>query len=190
MSDRLALSAQDLRAFGEAVSDLVASYYDSLSERAVLEHASAAALREALAGPMPLEGTALPELLATVRDVIVRYSRHNGHPRMFGYVASPGAPIAALGSMIEAALNANVTAWRSAPSATELEFVAIDWLKEMLGYPEEATGLFVSGGSMANFAGLAAARSAKAPDVVRRGVAASGRTLRLLRLGRGAFLHP
>ena len=42
--------------------------------------------------------------------------------------------------MIEAALNANVTSWRSAPAATELEHVVIDWLKEMLGYPAEAGG--------------------------------------------------
>jgi glutamate/tyrosine decarboxylase-like PLP-dependent enzyme len=79
--------------------------------------------------------------------------------------------------MLAAALNSNVTSWRSAPAATEMEHLTIDWLKEMLGYPANSAGLFVSGGSMANFAALAAARSAKCPEAVRQGVAAAGRRL-------------
>src|SRR5258708_10864969 len=76
-----------------------------------------------------------------------------------------------MGSMIAAALNINVTCWRSGPAAAEMELLCIRWLKEMLGYPADAAGLLVSGGSMANFAGLAAARSAKAPgNLVREGV--------------------
>ena len=111
-------------------------------------------------------------------DVIARFSRHNAHPRFFGYVSSPGTPVTALGSMLAAALNVNVTCWRSAPAGTELERLTINWLKEMLGYPPEAVGLFASGGSMANFAALAAARSAKAPaNVVRDGVAAAGKRM-------------
>jgi aromatic-L-amino-acid/L-tryptophan decarboxylase len=78
--------------------------------------------------------------------------------------------------MVAAALNINVTCWRSGPAATELELLTIDWMKQILGYPPAAGGLLVSGGSMANFAALAAARSAKAPaNVVRDGVAAAGR---------------
>jgi glutamate/tyrosine decarboxylase-like PLP-dependent enzyme len=75
-------------------------------------------------------------------------------------------------------MNINVTAWRSAPSGTDLERLTIDWLKEMLGYPAPAGGLLTSGGSMANFAALGAARSAKAgANVVRDGVAAAGRRM-------------
>jgi glutamate/tyrosine decarboxylase-like PLP-dependent enzyme len=97
---------------------------------------------------------------------------------MFGYVASPGTAVTAIGHMIAAALNINVTAWRSAPSAADLERLTIDWLKEMLGYPATAGGLLLSGGSMANFAALGAARSAKAgADVVRDGVGAVGRRM-------------
>jgi glutamate/tyrosine decarboxylase-like PLP-dependent enzyme len=111
------------------------------------------------------------DLLGTVRDVVVEFSRHNGHPRFFGYVVSPGTPVAAMGSMIAAALNINATGWRSGPAATEMELLCIRWIQEMLGYPADGAGLLVSGGSMANFAGIAAARSAKAPgNVVRDGM--------------------
>jgi glutamate/tyrosine decarboxylase-like PLP-dependent enzyme len=121
--------------------------------------------------PAPAEGRPFPELLDTVREVVQEFSRHNGHPRFFGYVSSPGLPAAAMGSMIAAAFNINVTCWRSGPAATEMELLSIRWLKEMVGYPAGGAGLLVSGGSMANFAGIAAARSAKAPgNVVRDGM--------------------
>jgi glutamate/tyrosine decarboxylase-like PLP-dependent enzyme len=84
----------------------------------------------------------------------------------------------AVGSLIQSALNSNVTCWRSAPAGTEMEHVVIGWLKEMLGMPVGAGGLLTSGGSMANFAGLAAARTAKAPgNVVRDGFAGVGRPM-------------
>jgi glutamate/tyrosine decarboxylase-like PLP-dependent enzyme len=155
---------------GRSALDLVADYYDSLTSRPVLEPTTSAALRVLLDEPLPQTGAPVEALLDTVENVIARYSRHSAHPRMFGYVASPGVPIAAIGSLIAAALNTNVTAWRSAPAAAEVELLVIRWLKEMLGLGPAATGLLVSGGSMANFAGLAAARSAKLPDVARDGL--------------------
>lgn len=171
MADRLAPTPEEVHALLQAAAELVTDYYATLPERPVLAPTTSASLRERLREPLPREGTELAALLDTLREVVLGFSRHNGHPRFFGYVASPGTPITAAGSLIEAALNANVTSWRSSPSGAELEHLVIDWLKEMLGYPAEAAGLLVSGGSMANLAALAAARSAKFPNVVREGVA-------------------
>jgi glutamate/tyrosine decarboxylase-like PLP-dependent enzyme len=175
MPHPLAIPADQIREMGRAAIDLVAAYYDTLAGRAVLHPTTAAGLRSLLQEPAPPTGTSFAELLDTVRDVVEEFSRHNGHPRFFGYVSSPGNPVNAVGSMIASALNINVTCWRSGPAATEMELLTIGWLKEMLGFPAEGAGLLVSGGSMANFAGIAAARSAKAPEVVRQGMRAAGR---------------
>jgi glutamate/tyrosine decarboxylase-like PLP-dependent enzyme len=175
MPDRLDLSADETRRLATAAGEFVASYYASVRERPVLRRTSSAEIRAAIDEPMPEEGVDFETLLATVRDVILEHSRHSAHPRFLGYVASPGAAIASVGSMIESALNANATSWRSGPAATEVEHLVIDWLKQMLGYPEAAAGVLVSGGSMANFAALAAARSAKVPGVVREGLPAGKR---------------
>ena len=70
-------------------------------------------------------GADLAGLLDVVRDVVARYNRHSAHPRFFGYVCSPGAPITAISQMIAAAMNINVTCWRSAPSGTEMELTVI-----------------------------------------------------------------
>src|SRR5437667_1061979 len=80
---------------------------------------------------------------------------------MFGYVQSPGTPLAAFADLLASILNANLTVWRSAPAPVELERLTIDWIRQILGFKAEAGGLFVSGGSMANLAALAAARQTK-----------------------------
>jgi glutamate/tyrosine decarboxylase-like PLP-dependent enzyme len=156
---------------GRAALDFVAEYYDTLATRAVLRPSTSADVRRQLDEPAPATGLPFGDLLDTVREVVEEYSRHAAHPRCFGYVSSPGTPVAAMGSMIAAALTINVTGWRSGRAAAEIELLCIRWIQEMLGYPADGMGLLVSGGSMANFAGIAAARSAKAPgNVVREGM--------------------
>jgi aromatic-L-amino-acid/L-tryptophan decarboxylase len=175
MTDKLQLPSDDIRALGRSALEQVAAYYESLATRPVLEPTTSRELRALLDEPLPRQGVSFDSLLKTIDSVITRYSRHSAHSRFFGYVSAPGTPVAALGGMLTSALNINVTCWRSAPAGADLEHVVIEWLKEMLGYPAGA-GLLVSGGSMANFAALAAARSAKAGvNVVREGVAAAGR---------------
>src|SRR5690242_2797432 len=148
MPDRLDIPAEEIAAVIAAASELVISYYAGLPGAPVLVPTTADALREALREPLPATGSDFQPLLETIRNIVFRFSRHNGTPGFFGYIASPGTPITAVGSMIQAALNANVTGWRSSPAAAELEHLVIDWFKEMLGYPASAAGLLVSGGSM------------------------------------------
>lgn len=170
--DRLAIPEAEFRAMAQAAVDRIAAYFQDLGQEPIVRPTTSAALREALEEPLPQEGTSFASILEELEATVFRYSRHNAHPGFFGYISSPGTPVNAVGSLIQSALNINVTCWRSAPAGTEMEHVVIRWLKEMLGMPEAAGGLLTSGGSMANFAGLAAARSAKAPgDVVQDGLA-------------------
>src|SRR5947207_2464590 len=80
---------------------------------------------------------------------------------MFGYVQSPGTPIAVFADLLASTLNANLTIWRSAPAPVDLERLTIDWIRQILGFKTGAGGLFVSGGSMANLIGIAMARQTK-----------------------------
>src|SRR5262249_28976014 len=161
---------------------LVVSYYESLaaerpSARPVVRPTTSAHLRGLLDEPLPQEGVPFQQVLGALQDVAIEFSRHSAHPRFFGYVSSPGTAVNAVARMVASALNINVTGWRSAPVGTEIERLTIRWLCQMIGFPEDAGGLLLSGGSMANFAGLAAARSKAPGDVVRDGM--SGTRLRL-----------
>jgi glutamate/tyrosine decarboxylase-like PLP-dependent enzyme len=156
-------SAEAIRRWGNAAIDVMASYLESIRDRRVYPQTSSKQIRERLDSALPKEGAGFERLLETFNDVLLPMSRHNGHPRMFGYVQAPGTAIAAIADLLASTLNANLTAWRSAPAAVEIERLTIDWIKQILGVDAAAAGLFVSGGSMANLAGLAAARRAKGP---------------------------
>lgn len=154
-------SADEIRRWGEAAADEIAQYLSTIRERRVYPQTSAADIRAQLDHELPRDGAGFERLLETFRDVLLPLSRHNGHPRMFGYVQSPGTALAAYADLLASTLNANLTAWRSAPAAVEIERLTIDWIRQILGFEPGAAGLFVSGGSMANLAALATARNAK-----------------------------
>ena len=119
---------------------------------------------------LPFEGDTLANLIEDCR-YILNGSRHNGHPRFFGYVASPSTAPGAFADLIASTINVNVTSWRSGPAATEIERTVIRWLAEMIGYAndkQKTHGLLTSGGSMANFTALLIAHRAKSDSTVAR----------------------
>src|SRR5215510_14285261 len=154
-------SADEIREWENAVTQFMVEYLGGLRDRPVYRHTSSREIRSGLDSKLPTKGTDFGSLLKAFRDTIVPFSRQNAHPRMFGYVQSPGTPIGAFADLLASTLNANLTIWRSAPAAVELERLTIDWIRQILGFPAEAGGLFVSGGSMANLAALTAARQTK-----------------------------
>jgi aromatic-L-amino-acid/L-tryptophan decarboxylase len=159
MDMSLTSNAEDFRDLALAAIDVFTRYYSEVSNMPVMPSTTAAEVKQMLREPLPIEPGISSEILRTIEEVVYPLSRHNGHPRFFGYISSPGTAAAAIGELLAAALNANVTSWRSAPAAAELEHVVISWLKEMIGYDRTSVGLLVSGGSMANLSALAAART-------------------------------
>src|SRR5690349_8216518 len=162
-------SADELRDWESSVCQLMIDYFENLRDRRVYRQTSSREIRDRLDPTFPTHGTEFNELLKVFRDTIIPFSRQNAHPRMFGYVQSPGTPLAAFADLLASTLNANLTVWRSAPAPVELERVTIDWIRQILGFDAEAGGLFVSGGSMANLAAIAVARQTKdcSPDRLR-----------------------
>ena len=154
-------SADEIREWENAVTQFMIEYLGGLRDRPVYRHTSSREIRSGLDSRLPTKGTDFASLLKVFRRTIVPFSRQNAHPRMFGYVQSPGTPIGAFADLLASTLNTNLTIWRSAPAAVELERLTIDWIRQILGFPTQALGLFVSGGSMANLAALAAARQTK-----------------------------
>src|SRR6266513_4023087 len=173
-------SPEQIRSWANAAVELMAEYLGAIRDRRLYPTPSSRQIRERLDSSLPEEPTTFHELLHTFRNTLIELSRHNGHPRMFGYVLAPGTAIAAIADLLASTLNANLTAWRSAPAAVELERLTIDWIKQIIGFNRDAAGLFVSGGSMANMAALAAARLAKAPAQIQdKGAQSCAQALRI-----------
>src|SRR6476646_3776466 len=169
-------SADEIRDWGDSVTQFMIDYLGGLRDRPAYRHTTSREIRSGLDSKLPTKGTDFDSLLKIFRDTIVPFSRQNAHPRMFGYVQSPGTPIGAFADLLASTLNANLTIWRSAPAPVELERLTIDWIRQILGFPAKAGGLFVSGGSMANLAALAAARQTKYDSLGRLRMYASSAT--------------
>ena len=179
----LAMDAATFRKLGHRLVDQLAGFLESLPFGPVTRDESPSVVRDALdlTGPLPEMGTDPGPLLEQTARLLFAHSLFNGHPRFFGYITAPPAPIGILGDFLAAAVNPNVGAWTLSPAATEIESQTVRWIAELIGYPVNCGGLLLSGGNMANFVCFLAARSAKAGwDVREHGVSEqTGRKLRV-----------
>jgi len=125
--------------------------------------------REAL----PLEPQPAGDVYQEFLDYVLPYPVGNTHPRFWGWVFGTGTLMGAYAEFLAAVMNTNAGDL-DYHSANYVEKQVLDWLKEMLGYPAQASGLLTSGCSAANLIGLAVARNARAGfDVRKQGLPAA-----------------
>jgi len=167
-------SWDDLRAHGHRVLDELLDWLRDVRTRPAWQ-AMPEASREALRSPLPREGEGLERAWDDFREHVLPYPWGNIHPRFWGWVVGTGSPSGALAELATAVFNVNAGGGNHA--GPYLERQVVDWCKEMVGFPADASGLLVTGGSVANLVGLAAARDAAAPTIPEEGVATAGRGL-------------
>ena len=173
----LDVSAESLNEISAQATKLVAEYFSNIAERDVVSPNHSGKTSAQVNARLEADGVPLDRLIKECQTII-DLSRHNGHPRFFGYVASPSTPIGAYGDLIASSLNANITCWRSGPAGTEIEKIVVTWLGTLIGYDDDAKGLLTSGGSMANLiALLIASRRKSGSEAARKGLWNSGTPL-------------
>jgi len=165
VNDSFDLSSEEVRRLGYAAADAVAQSRAELEERPVFGKVGAdAALFDE---PVPEEGQPIEKTLDFARKHILPFPMGNSHPRFYGFINATADPVGIAADYLAASMNPNC--WGGDHAAIHVEHRVMRWLAEMLGYPADAEGILVSGGSMANFTALAAARRAVAPGNVREG---------------------
>ena len=162
------------RAFADRTADIWQELLERLPTMPVARRWTAEQVRDAVAIDVPDDPMADDELLAYLRDVVFEHSAYLGHPRFMAYISGAGTAAGAAADLLAAGVNMNVGGWQLAPSATEIELALARWFaNDVFGLPEGAGGMIVSGGAMANFIALKAARDHRAGwDVRNEGVAA------------------
>ncbi len=164
------LPVHELRRLGRLAVDAVAAHREGLTARPVFgKVGQGAALFDQ---PLPEEGQPVDEVLAFVREHVLTHPFGNSHPRFFAFINATADPVGTIADYLASAMNPNC--WGGDHAAIHVESRVIRWLAEILGLPATAEGILTSGGSMANFTALAAARRATAPGNVREEGLAGG----------------
>jgi glutamate/tyrosine decarboxylase-like PLP-dependent enzyme len=154
----LELSREEMKDLGYRVVDLLVEHLAGLRDRSVSGGGSRQELEALFREPPPAGPSDPAAVLARLeRDLLPRFVTVN-HPRFFGFVPIPSNFVGAMADALVAGLTPFLGTWYAGSGPAEIELVTLDWLRQMCGLPEEAGGLFVSGGSMANLTALGTAR--------------------------------
>ncbi len=152
------MSAEEFRRFGYEVIDWISNYFERIEQRPVLAQVQPGDLKAQLPASPPEKGEAMEAILADVDRFILPALTHWNHPSFFALFATSTSAPGIFGEMLSAAFDVKAMLWRTSPASTELEEVALDWLRQMMGLPEEFEGLIYDTASVASMHAIAAAR--------------------------------
>jgi glutamate/tyrosine decarboxylase-like PLP-dependent enzyme len=140
------------------VQDRASDWFSALDSRLVRATASADELRRVLGGPLPEEGIPPEKVIEILADEGKRGAVASAGPRFFGFVVGGSVPAAVGADWLVSSWDQNAGIYVLSPLASTIEQITGAWLREIAGLPADMSFGFVTGGHMANFTGLAAAR--------------------------------
>ncbi len=159
-----------MRAMAAEVTKRCIDHIVSLDRQPVCGDVDAAELCRALRESAPEEGVALGPLLDNLFHDWIPRSFTAPSPGYLAYIPGGGLYPAALADFITNTTNRYTGVWQAAPALVQLEANALDWLRDWMGFPPEARGLFTTGGSMATFNAIICARERHLGADIRGGV--------------------
>jgi aromatic-L-amino-acid decarboxylase len=154
------MDMEEFRRYGHQVVDWISDYLSHPENYPVLAQVTPNFLKSALPANPPAEGEAMSEILADVDRHITPGMTHWNHPGFFAYFSVSGSAPGILGEMFAAAFNVNAMLWRTSPAATELEEVTTNWLRQLIGLPDDFSGVVYDTASTSTLCAIAAAREA------------------------------
>ena len=165
------MTGDEFRRHGYALVDWIAEYLANPERYPVLPRVAPGDVRRALPATAPERGEPFEAIMADFERVLVPALTHWNHPGFFGYFAITASAPGVLAEFLSAALNQQAMLWRTSPAATELEDVALGWLRELLGLPSAFEGVIYDTASISTLHALAAAREVAVAGVRREGLA-------------------
>lgn len=164
------MDPEAFRREGHRIVDWLADYFAHPERFPVLSQAQPGDLVRALPARAPQAGEPFDAIIRDFSEQIVPGITHWNHPGFFAYFAISGSAPGVLAEMLSAGLNVQAMLWRTSPAATELEEIALGWLRELMHLPHAFEGVIYDTASISVLHALAAAREAVVPDVRSRGM--------------------
>jgi len=161
INSKLQFTRDEMRQLGYRVVDQLVDHFENLASKPVMRVSPRIELEAKLREPLPEWPTPVDSLLEQLQRDVWSNIGNVQHPRFFAFIPGPSNFVSVMADALAAGFNPFAGNWLEGSGTSQIELVAIDWLREMCGLPETAGGLFVSGGSMANLTALMTARQAK-----------------------------
>ena len=165
-----------MRALGHQMVDDLIDYWAGIREQKIWRPIPDE-VKEVFDQPIPEQGQSPEEVYREFKQYIFPYNKGNVHPRFFAWIQGTGTPMGTFGDLLASGMNPNTAIGEH--SAMYVDRQVVNWCKELMNFPSEASGILVSGGSMANITALTVARNSFGEEKIRqKGLkAASGQLL-------------
>jgi len=172
MSTELTLDPNDwapIRQLGHQIIDDMVDYLASVNDRPLWQPIPAE-VKETYKQPLPQDPSDIFEVYSDFKKTVLPYATGNIHPSYFSWAMGTGTPLGAFADLLAGMMNTNAVMGEQ--SAMYIDAQVINWCKEMLNFPSTASGLLVSGASIANVTALTIARNAASDQMRSKGVGA------------------
>lgn len=152
------MTPEEFRRHGHALIDWIADYRAGLEPQPVMARSQPGEIRALLPAQPPAEPEPFEALLADLDRVVRPGLSLWQHPRFMGYFPANSSLASVLGDLASTGLGVLGLSWQSSPALTEVEEVAVDWLRQMVGLSPEWSGVIQDTASTSTFVALLCAR--------------------------------
>src|SRR5262245_10267189 len=152
------MTPEEFRKHGHALIDWIADYRARVETRPVMSPAEPGDVKAQLPAEPPQDGEPFETILRDLDRIVVPGLSHWQHPRFFGYFPSNGSLASVLGDYVSTGLGVLGLAWQASPALTEVEEVATDWMRQMLGLSDAWSGVIQDTASTSPLVALVCAR--------------------------------
>lgn len=152
------MDAASFKKYGYQIIDWLAEYQENAGQYPVMSRAEPGSIYHQIPAGPPLESESMDQILDDFQNIIIPGITHWNHPRFFAYFPCNNSGPSILAELLSAGLGINAMLWLTSPAATELEERMMEWLRHLLGLPEEYKGTIQDTASSAVICALICAR--------------------------------
>ncbi|WP_026952586.1 pyridoxal phosphate-dependent decarboxylase family protein [Algoriphagus mannitolivorans] len=153
-----------MRQLGHQMIDDLFDYWQSIRDQKIWKPIPGE-VKDFLDQPIPEKGQDPEQVYRDFKQYVFPYNKGNVHPRFFAWIQGTGTPMGVLADLLASGMNPNTTIGEH--SAMYVDRQVVNWCKELMNFPLEASGILVSGGSMANITALTVARNSFKEEKIR-----------------------
>jgi aromatic-L-amino-acid decarboxylase len=152
------MNAEEFRRYGHRIVDLIADYRAGIAEHPVMSQVAPGAIKAQLPATPPEQPEPFEAVLRDVEKIVMPGLSHWQSPRFFGYFPANSELASVLGDYLSTGLGVLGLSWQAAPALTELEEVATDWMRRMVGLSDAWSGVIQDTASTSSLVALICAR--------------------------------